>query len=494
MIKTVYYRGHIDFCNYACSYCPFAKKEKDISKLKKDEHSLKKLYDFIKSKEIILELMINPYGEAFCEQIYQDYMSELASLQNVYKIGIQTNLSLDLDKFVQNMQKKQADMKKFMIWASFHNEFANMQEFVQKANKAYEFMNISVGIVANTKNYEQIKALRKLLNPKIYLWINALDRQKNRFKADIIEKLRAIDPMFEYEFCHYRDEQDGFEKCNSYKNIYIDKNNYSSNCFFKKKKAISKDCNEHSKCDCYLGYSNFDSKISNFFGRYKTFRIPYKRKFKAIFIDIDNVMTDENSNLKENLQDILKELKKSAKLYIATSRSLNSSKKKLKSDMQYFSGGVFSDGTLIIDFEKEYEYLQILDKDLENKVYEYIDKSLFEKSNIYFKKDIYGQKSVLRLKIPRNINKDIKIDDVEKRLYNNRCYIQSKGVSKLSGICNLMQINSYEKEDILFISDNPQDKDVFENLIYTVYPAKKEEIKKISYYSMNLENISLIVR
>ena len=347
MIKIIYYRGNIDFCNYACSYCPFAKKKRDEEKLKKDELSLKKLYEHIKNQTEKLNLMITPYGEALYQELYQIYIAKLSKLENINKIGIQTNLSLDMNKFYKILESEKAKTEKIMLWATYHSQFSKIEEFVKKVNSSK--LNISVGIVASTQNNEEITKLRKLLNKSVYLWINAMDKRKNAFDNKLIEKLNEIDPMFMYEFKKYRNENE-FSKCNSYNNTYIDMGMYSSNCFFKKKKAISHTCNNHKKCDCYLGYCNFeDNKISSFFGENKPFRIPRKINFKAMFLDIDGVLTDEKNHLISDIEQILKELSQKTKLYIATARSFDSARKKLKSNFRYFSGGVFSDGTFNID-------------------------------------------------------------------------------------------------------------------------------------------------
>lgn len=510
MIKTIYYRGYVDFCNYECSYCPFSKKKKDEEKLKKDEISLEKLYNFVKNQEEKINLMITPYGEALYQELYQIYIARLSTLENINKLGIQTNFSLDLAKFEEILKKENAKKEKIMIWATYHSEFAKMEDFVQKVNKTK--LNISVGIVADTKNNKEIKKLRDMLKADIYLWINAMDRKKNSFDNQTINYLSQIDPMFLYEFSKNRIE--GFEKCNSYNNKYIDMDRYLSSCFFKKKRAISSNCNNHKKCDCYLGYSNFeDNKLSNFFGENKPFRIPEKRNYQAIFIDIDGVLTNEQGNLILDISNILCKLKNKTKIYIATARSFEFAQKKLKSNFSYFSGGVFSDGTFNIDFEKNYIYINQIKEHIKEKIYNQIEKEKFEDSRYYKKDEMniqnllkyenykiekrYTTKNtdtdLLRLLIPTKSTDDINIQDIQKRVYKSKTYLQDKEITKLSGITKLIQINNWKEKDILFISDNIQDKDVFEKLKYTISPIKAEKLSKMSYYKMNLDQSIFII-
>lgn len=510
MIKTIYYRGNIDFCNYFCSYCPFSKKKEDSEKLKKDEKSLERLYDFIKNQEERVNLMITPYGEALFQELYQIYMARFSRLENINRVGIQTNLSVDLDKFEDILKNEDAKTEKIMLWATYHDQFAKMEDFSQKVNKCK--LNISVGMVADTKNNSEIKKLRSMLKRDVYLWINAMDRRKNSFDFETIEDLARIDPMFFYEFNRFRIEE--FEICNSYNNAYVDSDIYSSNCFFKKKKNIAENCNDHKKCDCYLGYSNFEnSKLSNFFGENKAFRIPQKRKYKAMFIDFDGVLTDEMGDLISEIEDILQHLKSKTKLYLATARNMEFTRRELRSNFSYFSGGVFSDGAFNIDFEKKYIHINHINQKLEEKIYSKIAKANFEDSRFFTKDEINAkhfakdknytvesrhkiedmENVLLRFTIPTKIARNIKDEEIQNRNYGLRSYLQDENVTKLAGIKKFMEINNWTEEDVLFISDNLQDRDVFEYLKYTISAMEPEELSEFSHYRMNLNQSTLVI-
>ena len=181
MTKDIFFRGNIDFCNYSCSYCPFAKKAQSIDKIQKEEENLKKLFFYVKNMDEDANIMITPYGEALIHPIYQVFMARLSTLDNVRKIGIQTNLSVDTKNLISTLEENKAYFSKIMIWATFHSQFADIKQFCNKANKLSSLVSISCGIVANRKNFEEIKNLRQGLRPDVYLWINAMDKIKNKF-------------------------------------------------------------------------------------------------------------------------------------------------------------------------------------------------------------------------------------------------------------------------------------------------------------------------
>ena len=204
MTKDIFFRGNIDFCNYSCSYCPFAKKAQSIDKIQKEEENLKKLFFYVKNMDEDANIMITPYGEALIHPIYQVFMARLSTLDNVRKIGIQTNLSVDTKNLISTLEENKAYFSKIMIWATFHSQFADIKQFCNKANKLSSLVSISCGIVANRKNFEEIKNLRQGLRPDVYLWINAMDKIKNKFTEDEISSLSHIDPFFAYEFYEKR--------------------------------------------------------------------------------------------------------------------------------------------------------------------------------------------------------------------------------------------------------------------------------------------------
>lgn len=548
-MSRVYYRGMIDFCNYACSYCPFAKKRSSEEKIEKEKASLQQLYDRVRKMQEV-ELMFTPYGEALVHDFYQEELIRFAKLPNVRAVGIQTNLSLDSEKFLLKI-KGPSDKIKF--WATYHCEYANLDHFAEKANQLSKKLELSVGMVASGENLDEIRILRRRLSPEIYLWLNAMDKRKYSFSKEQIMRHCEIDPMFIYEFRQGREKSlHPFARCRSYDHLYIDNGICSSNCFFKKKRLISEDCNDHKRCDCYLGYSNFTkTPVANFFGSGLTFRVPQKRQYKALFIDLDGILTKSNGQLREDLESTLSLLSQKAKLYLATARNLSSAQTKLGKYMRYFSGGIFSDGALTMDFEKGDERIIPLEKelledlvsmlnqkndDLSEKNRDPQENSLTKETEMTAKfprraripgvlwEDRRGDK-ILRVRIKAELAKEfaregagfkaasasdpmeqgavkIQKQEIHKmkhtgsklRRYGNRCYIQSEEAGKKNGMLFLMAAHGWKKEEVFFISDNPQDDEVFRAFPYTATPMGTKDVEGLAYYELDLSQLVYVIR
>ena len=47
MIRQIYYRGSLDFCNYSCTYCPFAKKKGSERRISRDRQEWFRFVEYI---------------------------------------------------------------------------------------------------------------------------------------------------------------------------------------------------------------------------------------------------------------------------------------------------------------------------------------------------------------------------------------------------------------------------------------------------------------
>lgn len=485
MIETIYYRGFVNFCNYSCSYCPFSKKKKDPSLIRKDEEVLDRLYGKLKQEKLRKNLMITPYGEVMCMEEYQKRLISFSSLEQIEYIGVQTNLSFEANSFLKQVCKQGGRSDKMVFWATWHPDFVTPEEFAAKANRLSESCKISVGAVVTENNLEQMKTMRRLLNKKTYFWLNATDKLRVSFKRDQIEKFCEIDPMFSYEFSRNREE---FKVCASHRNIYMDGYVVSKTCFFKKKKNIDINCSDHRRCNCYLGYSNFiDTKLRTFFGDTAAFRLPQRRRFECIFLDFDGILTYGEGKMRSDVFPILEELSTKSRLYLATARSFRSVRRKLGKKMAYFRGGVFSDGADIRENSLRLRERFLLDRDLVTDVSE----RLGDFSRIHIDEDEDGE--ILRLGLPSSVAEMMGDERIQKRRYATRCYLQHREASKKNGILKIVESFGLKKQDILFVSDNVQDDEVFGEFPHTVSPLCREELRRRSSYSLNLDHLIWIL-
>ena len=90
-IREIQYRGSLKSCNYACSYCPFAKRPGSRRELEKDEAALRRLVLGLSGRASVfkekLGILIAPYGEALIHSYYWKEMAALSRLFFVEAVG-----------------------------------------------------------------------------------------------------------------------------------------------------------------------------------------------------------------------------------------------------------------------------------------------------------------------------------------------------------------------------------------------------------------------
>ena len=486
-MQTIYYRGFIKSCNYRCSYCAFAKRSGSLSELQRETDGLRRFYEKICRQKEPVQIFFLPYGEGLIHSVYQEAIADLSALPQVQAVGIQTNLSLEPESFLQILRQR-GNAAKVRLWATYHAEMTTRAGFVAKVKRLAAEVAIAAGMVATPEKEEEIRALRAELPPQIYLWLNAMDRRKAAFSQPVIERLREVDPMFGYEFAPYRDRAaggKGFSRCLAANQQYLDKGILRASCFFQKgEKSQNPACHNHRRCDCYLGYSNFIGNPSaSFFGENRVFRIPQKRKWQAIFLDFDGVLT-ENGGLRKGLPKLLEMLAAGCRLYLATARSFSSVRRALGQSYAFFSGGVFFDGAYILDRQSELTVCQpILPPEKEEMERQLAGRRRTEQ---------YFQGELLRIGLPTSLARQIEPHSLRQREYGARTYFQAAQGSKASGIERIMTEQGWAKEEVLVMTDNPQDSELLHRFPYTAVPLHQPELAEQAYYTLNAEHLPLI--
>ena len=109
------------------------------------------------------------------------------------------------------------------------------------------------------------------------------------------------------------------------------------------------------------------------------------------------------------------------------------------------------------------------------------------------RKDIFREK-LLRISLPSKIAKNIDFPNIKKRVYNYTTFFQNQESSKLSGIKYICKINNIIDEEILIISDNIQDEELFENIMHSVSPLYQKKLHKKSRYILDLCHLTFIIK
>ena len=190
---TILYRGPLSSCNYACDYCPFAKRRNTRDELEDDATKLKKFVDWVAKRREQIGILVTPWGEALIHRHYQQAIVTLSHLPNVWRVAIQTNLSCRLD-WINDCNKSVA-----AFWTTYHPSQISLHRFAEQCARLDESgIRYSVGVVGLREHFPAIRDLRATLSPTTYIWINAYKRIADYYSVQELEELRTVDSLFDW--------------------------------------------------------------------------------------------------------------------------------------------------------------------------------------------------------------------------------------------------------------------------------------------------------
>src|SRR5262249_14939237 len=155
---SILYRGPLSSCNYACAYCPFAKRREGSEELAADKRALERFVDWVAGRptEDRLGILFTPWGEALVRPWYRAALVRLTSLPQVVRAAAQTNLSCPLG-WVDD-----CDREKLALWATFHPTEVAREHFLARCLELdRRGVRFSVGVVGLREHFADIEALRK---------------------------------------------------------------------------------------------------------------------------------------------------------------------------------------------------------------------------------------------------------------------------------------------------------------------------------------------
>jgi len=276
---NILYRGSLSSCNYACSYCPFAKTKNTRAELAQDEKELHRFVDWVAQQKERIGILFTPWGEGLIRKYYQKAMLRLSHLPNVYRVAIQTNLSCKTEWMAE------VDKERFALWTTYHPTEVSREKFVGKCRSLDEMaIRYSVGFVGFKEQLDELEALRKELNPTVYLWANAYKRDPNYYDEQLLERIEKVDPLFRWNTQYHEslgescragessftvDGMGDLRRCHFIKpvlaNIYQDDWELS---------LKARNCSEKT-CGCHIGYVHLDKlNLSEVYGEGILERIP----------------------------------------------------------------------------------------------------------------------------------------------------------------------------------------------------------------------------
>src|SRR2546421_2152110 len=143
MTRSTLSRGPLSSCNYACGYCPFAKRAETADELAHDRACLARFVGWVGGRTSdAIGVLFTPWGEALVRRWYQEALARLTRLPHVARAAIQTNLSCKLD-WVED-----CDKAKLALWCTFHPGETTRDRFRAKCLDLYaRGVRVSVRVV-----------------------------------------------------------------------------------------------------------------------------------------------------------------------------------------------------------------------------------------------------------------------------------------------------------------------------------------------------------
>jgi MoaA/NifB/PqqE/SkfB family radical SAM enzyme len=259
MNLSILYRGPLSSCNYACGYCPFAKRTETAAELAHDRACLECFVAWVAGRSAdSIGVLFTPWGEALVRRWYQEALAALTRMPHVCKAAIQTNLSCKLDWI------DACDTSRLALWCTYHPAETTRVRFLAKCRElCARGIRFSVGVVGLKEHLAEIADLRRELPAEVYLWVNAYKREPEYYTAEMVEQLTRLDPLFPINNQHHRSRG---ESCRAGATVIsVDGDGTVRRCHFIREPIgnlyardferclVERPCSNDT-CGCHIGY------------------------------------------------------------------------------------------------------------------------------------------------------------------------------------------------------------------------------------------------
>src|SRR5262249_33469596 len=158
--------------------CPFAKTRNTREELREDAAKLERFVGWVEGRRESIGVLFTPWGEALHHRAYQQAITRLSHFPNVRKVAIQTNLSAELEWLSQTRRERVA------LWTTYQPTQVTRRRFREQSARL-DALGVahSVGVVGLREHFEEIEALRRELDARTYLWVNAYKREPGYYTA-----------------------------------------------------------------------------------------------------------------------------------------------------------------------------------------------------------------------------------------------------------------------------------------------------------------------
>ena len=267
----ILYRSPIEFCNYACPYCPWHANPRTIrpERLQQDREELERITQRLLELAWDCEVFLVPKGENLILDYYWEALSRLLQGETIRRVTVQTNLSFD--PLARLGAMSEASLRKLALWISYHPMQAaeGIPSFLDKLNCLQQCgVTFSVGLVGLREHFATLRQLAPALAEReITLWVNAYKREPGYYSPQEQTFLESIDPTFTWT--HIRLPTLGVPCHAGHLSVFLDSQGDLRRCLFAPETLgnIFSDfallekahpCPQTS-CHCYLGHLNIPS-------------------------------------------------------------------------------------------------------------------------------------------------------------------------------------------------------------------------------------------
>jgi MoaA/NifB/PqqE/SkfB family radical SAM enzyme len=198
MSLLVLFRTRLEWCNYTCHYCPWNATIQRVpaEAFREDEERLTRIVDRVAELPDAVEFFITPKAEYLVLPYWREAVGRLLALPQVERVTVQTNLSFELTAFLD-----QVNTTKLALWTTYHPTEVPDDE-LERLNAKWRLLQergvlFSVGIVGTHANLPHMHRLRERLDSRVYLWVNAYQREPNYYTPEQLAEIRAVDPWFD---------------------------------------------------------------------------------------------------------------------------------------------------------------------------------------------------------------------------------------------------------------------------------------------------------
>lgn len=205
MIRQIYYRGSLNFCNYSCPYCPFAKKKYSERQVCRDRQEWFRFVEYITNSGFDGAVQVVPYGEALIHDYYWQGLAQLSRCGRIRAVGAQSNFSFSVERMTAMFTEYEGDREKLRLWGTFHPGMVSLDSFLTVCEQLRESgIRFCVGGVGVPENLGVLRELRRRLDDGIYMWINKMDGLGRRYGGEEIRAFCSLDPYFPLELQYFR--------------------------------------------------------------------------------------------------------------------------------------------------------------------------------------------------------------------------------------------------------------------------------------------------